>query len=402
MIASAFDSAGQRCSALRVLCLQEDVADRILAMLKGALHELTIARTDTLSADIGPVITAEAKGNIEAHIEAMRKLGRKVEQIELGDNASAGTFVAPTIIELPSLADLSKEVFGPVLHVIRYRRADLDKLIDQINGTGYGLTFGLHTRLDETIAHVTSRVKAGNLYVNRNVIGAVVGVQPFGGRGLSGTGPKAGGPLYLGRLVSVQPEPPQLSSVHRDEATADFARFLDESGEGDAAEVVRTLASTSALGLEQELPGPVGERNLYGLHPRGRILLLPQTKGGLFWQLGAALATGNTVVIDEESGLRDVLAKLPASVAARVNWARDWAQQGPFAGALVEGDGERLKALNTAIAEMPGPLVLVQSATTEALIADPQAYCLNWLLEEVSISTNTAAAGGNASLMSIG
>lgn len=402
VIASAFDSAGQRCSALRVLCLQEDVADRILAMLKGALHELKIGRTDRLSADIGPVITAEAKGNIEAHIEAMRTLGRKVEQIELGNATSFGTFVAPTIIELPSLADLSKEVFGPVLHVIRYRRADLDKLIDQINGTGYGLTFGLHTRLDETIAHVTSRVKAGNLYVNRNVIGAVVGVQPFGGRGLSGTGPKAGGPLYLGRLLSVQPEPPQLSSVHRDEVTADFARFLDESSEGDAAEVVRTLASTSALGLTQEMPGPVGERNLYALHPRGRILLLPQTKGGLFWQLGAALATGNTVVIDEESGLRGALAKLPVSVAARVTWAKDWAGQGPYAGALVEGDGERLKMLNKRIAEMPGPLVLVQSATTETLIADPEAYCLNWLLEEVSISTNTAAAGGNASLMSIG
>ena len=402
VLASAFDSAGQRCSALRVLCLQEDVADRILAMLKGALHELSIGRTDRLAIDIGPVITAQARDVIEGHVDGMRQLGRKVEQVALGEGTSEGTFVAPTIIELQSLTDLKREVFGPVLHVIRYRRADLDRLIDDINATGYGLTFGLHTRLDETIAHVTSRVRAGNLYINRNVIGAVVGVQPFGGRGLSGTGPKAGGPLYLGRLVSVPPVPPQHSSVHMDGATADFARFLDESGDGDAAEAVRNLASNSALGLEQELPGPVGERNLYGLHARGRILLLPQTQAGLVRQIGAALATGNTIVVDDASGLRANFAKLPESVAARLVWSKDWAKDGPYAGALVEGDAEGLKTVAHIIADLPGPLVLVQSATTQAIVSDPDAYCLNWLLEEVSVSTNTAAAGGNASLMSIG
>ena len=174
--------------------------------------------------------------------------------------------------------DLKREVFGPVLHVIRYQRDDLDKLIDEVNGSGYGLTFGLHTRLDETIAHVTSRIKAGNLYVNRNIIGAVVGVQPFGGRGLSGTGPKAGGPLYIGRLVRKAPIPPQHSSIHTDPALLEYAAWLSGKGLNTEANTAREIGGHSALGLNVELAGPVGERNLYALHPRGRILLVPQTR----------------------------------------------------------------------------------------------------------------------------
>ncbi|MDB5552495.1 MAG: putA [Rhizobium sp.] len=401
VIASAFDSAGQRCSALRILCLQEDVADRTLAMLKGALKELSIGRTDRLLVDVGPVITDEARGIIEKHIEAMRGLGRPVEQVELRGETEEGTFVPPTIIELDKLSDLKREVFGPVLHVIRYKREDVDRLIDDINATGYGLTFGLHTRLDETIAHVTSRIKAGNLYVNRNVIGAVVGVQPFGGRGLSGTGPKAGGPLYLGRLVQVPPVPPHHSSVHTDAALLDFALWLDGRGAKDAANAARDYGSTSALGLASELPGPVGERNIYALHPRGHILLAPQTEEGLYRQLALALSTGNRVTIDKASGLEASLSGVPQSVASRVTWASDWTAASPFAGALIEGDGERVRTINQAIAALPGPLVLVQSASTADILGG-EPYSLNWLLEEVSTSINTAAAGGNASLMSIG
>ncbi|MBO3762209.1 trifunctional transcriptional regulator/proline dehydrogenase/L-glutamate gamma-semialdehyde dehydrogenase [Ciceribacter sp. L1K22] len=401
VIASAFDSAGQRCSALRVLCLQEDVADRILAMLKGALHELRIGRTDRLSVDIGPVITAEAKANIERHIDSMRANGRKVEQIGMPPETDAGTFVAPTIIELQSMKDLQREVFGPVLHVIRYRRADLERLIDDINATGYGLTFGLHTRLDETIAHVTSRVKAGNLYVNRNIIGAVVGVQPFGGRGLSGTGPKAGGPLYIGRLVETPPVPPRHGSNAIDPALVDFARWLEETGRTGEAAIARDKGGEAALGLETQLPGPVGEANLYSLHPRGRILLVPQSEKGLIGQIGSVLATGNFAVVDAGSGLRDTLAGLPASVVARLSWSSDWAKDGPFAGALVEGDSERVLAVQAKIAALEGPLVLTQAASGDAA-GRTDAYCLNWLLEEVSVSINTAAAGGNASLMTIG
>ncbi len=401
VIASAFDSAGQRCSALRVLCLQDDVADRTLTMLKGALHELRIGRTDRLSVDVGPVITAEAKENIEKHIEAMRGLGNRIEQISLTGETGEGAFVPPTIIELKSLADLDREVFGPVLHVIRFKREKLDQLIDDINATGYGLTFGLHTRLDATIAHVLSRVKAGNLYVNRNIIGAVVGVQPFGGRGLSGTGPKAGGPLYLGRLTRIAPAV-ERSGQEKDQATAELARWLDGKDETQAAEVARTSAQLSGLGFEAELAGPVGERNVYALHPRGTVLLVPASVQGLYRQLAAALATGNSVVIDKESGLEAALAGIPTSVANRVIWSRDWNASGPFAGALVEGDAERIRTVNRRIAELQGPLVLVQAATPEELQGVAQPYNLNWLLEEVSVSVNTTAAGGNASLMSIG
>ncbi len=402
VIASAFDSAGQRCSALRVLCLQDDVADRILTMLKGALRELSIGRTDRLRIDIGPVITEEAKGIIEKHVEDMRILGRKVEQLPLGPEAANGTFVAPTIIEIGSLKDLHREVFGPVLHVLRYRRDDLERLIEDINGTGYGLTFGLHTRLDETIAQVTDLIQVGNIYVNRNVIGAVVGVQPFGGRGLSGTGPKAGGPLYLGRLVDKAPVPPRHSSVHTDPALTDFARWLGQRGRNRLAQDARETGAVSALGLVTELPGPVGERNIYALHPRGRVLLVPRSEAGLYRQLTAALATGNRVSIDAASGLQASLSDLPASVAARIGWSQDWAKDAPFAGALIEGEGDAVVEIAKRIAALPGPLVLVQAATTEELGASAEAYCLNWLLEEVSTSINTTAAGGNASLMAIG
>ncbi|TGX52141.1 trifunctional transcriptional regulator/proline dehydrogenase/L-glutamate gamma-semialdehyde dehydrogenase [Sphingomonas gei] len=393
VIASAFDSAGQRCSALRILCLQEDVADRTLAMLKGALAELRIGNTDRLAVDIGPVITAEAKANIEKHIEAMRSRGRRVEQLVLSPETAHGTFVPPTIIELDSIADLTREVFGPVLHVIRYARDDLDALIDAINATGYGLTFGLHTRLDETVAQVTSRIKAGNLYINRNVIGAIVGVQPFGGRGLSGTGPKAGGPLYLPRLVRDVAAPEPWREALADPALADLAGWLDANGEQAAAALARELGAASPLGREAELPGPVGERNLYSLHPRGTILLAPVTRQGLFHQLAACLATGNHVVVEGESA---GLADLPASVRARIRSEADL-----VSGALVEGDAEQVTRMLRKLAAREGGVISVQAASTESL-GRADAYRLNLLVEEVSISINTTAAGGNASLMMLG
>jgi RHH-type proline utilization regulon transcriptional repressor/proline dehydrogenase/delta 1-pyrroline-5-carboxylate dehydrogenase len=389
VIASAFDSAGQRCSALRILCLQEDIADRTLAMLKGALKELRIGRTDWLAVDIGPVITAEAQQNITKHIEAMRAKGRTVEQQELGADGAHGTFVPPTIIELESISDLTREVFGPVLHVIRFRREQMGQLIEAINATGYGLTFGLHTRLDETIAHVTARVKAGNLYVNRNVIGAIVGVQPFGGRGLSGTGPKAGGPLYLGRLVETAPVF-AARATHLDTPLSDFADWLDGQGDADGVAVARRYGEASALGVELTLPGPVGERNLYALHPRGRMLMKPATPEGLIEQMAAVLATGNRGTIEGMA--------LPVGLPPRV--AAAFAANGdePFAAALIEGDEARVAAAAAEVAAMSGPIVSLHAA-------DPrhgQAYACERLLEEVSTSINTTAAGGNASLMMIG
>ncbi|MBS0575540.1 MAG: bifunctional proline dehydrogenase/L-glutamate gamma-semialdehyde dehydrogenase PutA [Proteobacteria bacterium] len=199
---SAFGSAGQRCSAARVLFVQEDIADKVIAMLAGAMDELVVGDPALLATDIGPVIDADALKMLEAHAIRMDREARLIKKVALGDGTEHGTFFAPRAYELVSLDQLQREVFGPVLHVIRYRAAELDKVIDAINATGYGLTLGIHSRIDATIERISARVKAGNCYVNRNMIGAVVGVQPFGGEGLSGTGPKAGGPHYLLRFVS--------------------------------------------------------------------------------------------------------------------------------------------------------------------------------------------------------
>jgi RHH-type proline utilization regulon transcriptional repressor/proline dehydrogenase/delta 1-pyrroline-5-carboxylate dehydrogenase len=332
----------------------------------------------------------------------MRGLGCKVTQLDLPESTSRGTFVAPTIIEIPNLHVLKGEVFGPVLHVLRHRREELDPLIDGITGTGYGLTFGLHTRLDEMIAHVTGRVRVGNIYINRNMIGAVVGVQPFGGRGLSGTGPKAGGPLYIGRLVRKAPVPSRHGSVHTDRALVDLAVWLENKGLRTEANAAREFAARSALGLERDLAGPVGERNVYALHPRGRVLVIPETERGLYRQVAATLATGNDAAVDVGSGVQHALSELPSTVSARIIPASDWSADGPFSAALIEGEAERVRTIARAIAALSGPLVLVQSATTQELVTDPEAYCLDWLLDEVSMSINTAAAGGNASLMTIG
>ncbi len=209
---SAFDSAGQRCSALRVLCLQSEIAERTLEMLEGAMAQLRIGNPDALATDIGPLISKEARERIAAHVGTMQGRGHRVVQASLSPETAAGTFFPPTIIEIDHIEELTGEVFGPVLHVVRYQQADLASLIDRINALGFGLTFGLHTRLDETIRLVTDRINAGNIYVNRNIIGAVVGVQPFGGHGLSGTGPKAGGPLYVRRLTR-QPARPRDAAI---------------------------------------------------------------------------------------------------------------------------------------------------------------------------------------------
>jgi RHH-type transcriptional regulator, proline utilization regulon repressor / proline dehydrogenase / delta 1-pyrroline-5-carboxylate dehydrogenase len=201
-VKSAFNSAGQRCSALRVLFLQEDVADRTLRLLKGFMSELRIGDPALLSTDVGPVIDREALDTLDAHAARMEQEGRVVARCQLPPDAAHGTFFAPLVAQLDSIAQLEREVFGPILHVVRYPARDLDRVLDEINATGYGLTLGVHSRIDSRAREVFAKAKAGNVYVNRNMVGAVVGVQPFGGSGLSGTGPKAGGPGYLHRFMT--------------------------------------------------------------------------------------------------------------------------------------------------------------------------------------------------------
>ena len=202
VVASAFQSAGQRCSALRVLYLQDDIADAMLEMIHGAFEALVIGDPEDLTTDVGPVIDAEAKASLDAHITAMRAAGHTVWQRELPEGCARGTFVAPAIIQIDSIRELEREHFGPVLHVARFAADSLEQVLADINAVGFGLTLGVHTRIDSTRRLVQARAKVGNLYVNRNQIGAVVGSQPFGGEGLSGTGPKAGGPHYVARFAT--------------------------------------------------------------------------------------------------------------------------------------------------------------------------------------------------------
>ncbi|MCZ6716526.1 MAG: bifunctional proline dehydrogenase/L-glutamate gamma-semialdehyde dehydrogenase PutA [Gammaproteobacteria bacterium] len=202
VVQSAFNSAGQRCSALRVLCLQEEIAPRVIELLSGYMEELTIGDPAVLSTDIGPVIDSDAQRMLNDHIVKISELGKVVGRIEIPDGLGDGSYVTPLAVEIPSIDVLEKEIFGPVLHIVRYESTELDQMIDAINRTGFGLTLGVHSRIDGTARHIARIASVGNVYVNRNMVGAVVGVQPFGGCGLSGTGPKAGGPFYMHRFAS--------------------------------------------------------------------------------------------------------------------------------------------------------------------------------------------------------
>ncbi|TAM53023.1 MAG: trifunctional transcriptional regulator/proline dehydrogenase/L-glutamate gamma-semialdehyde dehydrogenase [Paraburkholderia sp.] len=417
---SAFDSAGQRCSALRVLCLQDDVADRTLTMLKGAMYELALGNPDRLSTDVGPVIDVEAKRTIDAHVAVLREKGRAITQLPLPEACAHGTFVPPTLIELDSLDELKREVFGPVLHVIRYRRSALDALLEQIKATGYGLTLGIHTRIDETIAHVISRAHVGNIYVNRNVIGAVVGVQPFGGEGLSGTGPKAGGALYLQRLLAKRPAglPRSLAAaLVADGATA--AAETERNGERLSPRAALTalrdwliaerqpalaarcdgyLANMPA-GATAVLPGPTGERNTYTLGARGTVSCVPSTASGARAQFAAVLATGNRAMFAGAAG-EALVAALPAQLKPFAEVQKN--ADAPIDAVLFEGDSDELLSLVKEVAQRPGPIVSVQGVSIHALENGDEDYALERLLTERSVSVNTAAAGGNANLMTIG
>jgi RHH-type proline utilization regulon transcriptional repressor/proline dehydrogenase/delta 1-pyrroline-5-carboxylate dehydrogenase len=390
VIQSAFDSAGQRCSALRVLCLQEDIAERTLTMLKGALRELAIGAPDDLATDVGPVITAGAQKSIAEHIDRMRAAGNVVEQMVLPGACETGTFVPPTLVELRSLSELKQEVFGPVLHVVRFKITALDQLIVDINATGYGLTFGIHSRIDEAIDHVERHVETGNLYINRNLIGAVVGVQPFGGHKLSGTGPKAGGPLYLRRLVSSSPV---LASSRKSAPVLAqmWARFVASKG-WSSAELCMEFISRSPLGIRQELPGPVGESNIYSLHPKGKALCIASSIEELATQIGAVLATGNTAIVLKSSMSHEI-----EHVATEYRGAIKVVAESKLPSvdvALFEGPDSELRVVSQALAQHMGPIVPLYRRS-------PVGYPLEFLVSERAVSHNTAAAGGNASLMSI-
>ena len=415
VVSSAFDSAGQRCSALRVLCLQEDSADRVIEMLKGAMAQNRQGNPERLSVDIGPVIDAEAKAGIEKHIQAMREKGRTVYQVAIADaqECKRGTFVMPTLIELDSFDELKREIFGPVLHVVRYNRRNLDQLIEQINASGYGLTLGVHTRIDETIAKVVDNVNAGNVYVNRNIVGAVVGVQPFGGEGLSGTGPKAGGPLYLYRLLSTRPADAVARHFQRTDGEGQVQGALREqlikplhglkawaqsNQLADLASLCDQFAEQSQSGITRLLPGPTGERNSYTILPREHVLCLADSEADLLAQLAAVLAVGSSAVCLDGEPAKSLRARLPKELQAKVKLVADWNKDDvAFDAVIHHGDSDQLRAVCEQVAKRPGAIVGVNGLSS----GDYQ-IALERLVIERAVSVNTAAAGGNASLMTIG
>jgi RHH-type proline utilization regulon transcriptional repressor/proline dehydrogenase/delta 1-pyrroline-5-carboxylate dehydrogenase len=402
-VLSAFGSAGQRCSALRVLCLQEEAAEVIEPMLLGAVAELRIGAPQDLATDLGPVIDEDARAGIEAYLAAVAPQ-RCLLRPPLPAECAGGSYVAPAVLRIGAIGELGREVFGPVLHVLRYRREALGALLDAINATGYALTCGVHSRIDETIDFVAARVRAGNVYVNRNMIGAVVGVQPFGGEGLSGTGPKAGGPWTVRRLTRPRSEaaPDELAAAGRDppaapEPPALVALHAWGVQQRRAALVARceALAALTPLRHERELAGPTGERNLLRYRGRGTVLCLqePAAPEVMLAQLAAVLASGNTALLVEHEGLRAAAAGLPAAVRAALRWTGDWPAE-DFAALLYEGPAPAAAQLRRRLAARPGARVPLLHGLDGAAL-------LERLVAEQVVATNTAAAGGNASLMSL-
>ncbi|CUH78550.1 bifunctional proline dehydrogenase/L-glutamate gamma-semialdehyde dehydrogenase PutA [Tropicibacter naphthalenivorans] len=350
IVESAFQSAGQRCSALRCLYVQEDIAPEFLTMLTGAMDTLVMGDPWQVASDLGPVIDAEAKAGIMAHIAAA---GHRV--LKTYDVPDAGHFVPPTLIKVGGIADLGREIFGPVLHVATYKAQELDRVIEAINATGYGLTFGLMTRIDDRVQHVTERVHAGNIYVNRNQIGAIVGSQPFGGEGLSGTGPKAGGPQYLDRFRA-HPAPMEGTAFDGEMGLEALQSALAQTAKGDP--------------IRQDLPGPTGEANQLTTLPRPPVLCLGPGIDVARAQAEAVRSLGGVAVVATGHVTPEVLAEA----------------QG-FSGVLYWGSDAR--PYRQALAQRSGPILPLITGAPDAGHARTERH----------VCIDTTAAGGNAALL---
>jgi RHH-type proline utilization regulon transcriptional repressor/proline dehydrogenase/delta 1-pyrroline-5-carboxylate dehydrogenase len=404
ILASAFQSAGQRCSALRILYVQKDVEKKMLEMLEGAMQALNVGDPWLLSTDVGPVIDEEAQNSIREYCEAMEAKGKLIAKL---DAPADGRFVAPHVFRVSGIEEMDREVFGPVLHVATFDANKLDKVVAAINHKGYGLTFGLHTRIEARVQYILDGIHAGNIYVNRNQIGAVVGSQPFGGEGLSGTGPKAGGPHYLRRfrrsesaganvgegkilpakaLADALPDP----FAGGWNAAADRIAVLRKHLRGKGASAIAAAAATDFGPVD--LPGPTGEANTLTLLPRGRVLCLGPDSETLLAQAIQALAAGNAVlaVAPGAPAALNVLTGKGLPIAA-LDGILDPAQLKTLGIDVVafSGAAEPARAIRQALAERQGPIVPL---VTEILY--PAAYA-----HERAVCVDTTAAGGNASLL---
>jgi len=356
IVASAFQSAGQRCSALRCLYVQEDIAPLIEGMLIGAMDELELGDPWHLATDLGPVITATARDDMTAYVDQAECDGRLIHRLDVPTN---GYFVAPSLISVTGIEELEREVFGPVLHFATFKADEIDRVIAAVNATGYGLTFGLHTRIDDRVQTIADAVHAGNIYANRNQIGAVVGSQPFGGEGLSGTGPKAGGPNYLARFTR---RPAQRTGT-------------ETAGAANTTAVIAALNSddaASAHATTRLLPGPTGELNRLSSVPRPPLLCLGPGSEAAVAQAELIENLGGRAVAVAGALAPETLADLP-----------------PFGGLIWWGDTETARAYALALASLAGPLVpLITGAPDSAHAVFERHLCVD-----------TTAAGGNASLL---
>ncbi len=367
IVASAFQSAGQRCSALRVLYVQEDVAPHMLEMLFGAMDELAIGDPWEVFGDVGPVIDADAMATISAHVEKARHEDRILKEL---DAPALGTFCAPVAIRINGIADLGREIFGPVLHVATFEASQIDAVIDAINATGYGLTFGLHTRIDDRVQHIVSRVHAGNLYINRNQIGAVVGSQPFGGEGLSGTGPKAGGPHYLDRFIRTGTRHSALPAINKMADAAEVQAKL--AGLTISRDVLSTVA----------MPGVTGESNRLSVAPRGVVLCLGPTAADATAQAALAARQGCTpmIVVPGTGDANAIDGFLDRGLLRELDG---------FDAVMLWSDKADMRNARQALAMRDGPLLPLIGESH----AEPR------LIVERHVCIDTTATGGNAELL---
>lgn len=369
IVMSAFQSAGQRCSALRVLYLQEDVAAPFLKMLYGAMDELALGDPWDHSIDVGPVIDVAARDKIADYVDQAANEGRLMKRVKA---PKSGTFIAPSVIKVKGIGDMAEEIFGPVLHVATYKADEIDKVISNVNASGYGLTFGLHTRIDDRVEHVTANLNVGNIYINRNQIGAVVGSQPFGGEGMSGTGPKAGGPQYVKQFT------------RRPTATAEGKAVGEVVALKDVQAALDRLATTSRpqpLAAE-DLPGPTGESNRLSTYGRGVVLCLGPTAEAAATQAASA----------QSAGCRTLEIAPGAKGKNTLDGVLDPAMLTDFQGfdaVVLWSDGDDARAVRTALADRDGPILPLIT------VADVAALCI----KERHICIDTTAAGGNASLL---
>ncbi len=404
ILASSFQSAGQRCSALRLLYLQKDVEKKMLEMLEGAMGALSVGDPWSISTDVGPVIDDEAKKSIDDYSAALEAKGKLIAKREA---PNSGRFVAPQVFRVNGIQEMEKEVFGPVLHVATFEAEEIEKVISSINRKGYGLTFGLHTRIEARVQDIVDGVHAGNIYVNRNQIGAVVGSQPFGGEGLSGTGPKAGGPHYLRRFRRSASANTQVAEAGGVSAKAlaehlpdpalggwatrpDRIAILRKHLRGKGAEPIAAAASVDFGPVD--LPGPTGEANTLTLYPRGRVLCLGPDADTLLAQTIQALAAGNAVLAvapGATAALSALTGKgLPLAV---LDGSVDPENLKVLAIDVLasSADDATLRSLRQALAARKGPIVPLVSE-----IINPAAYA-----HERAVCVDTTAAGGNASLL---